>query len=52
MEKINKTENVVSKNAANKKLAEKKKIEKANAEFKKKYFDYYDDIKISHREDW
>ena len=20
--------------------------------FKKKYFEYYDDIKISHREDW
>lgn len=22
------------------------------AEFKKRYFAYYDDIKISHREDW
>ena len=34
-------------------LAEKKKRAlKETANFKKKYFDYYDDIKISAREDW
>jgi len=29
-----------------------KKKKSDNSEFKKKYFEYYDDIKISHREDW
>lgn len=24
----------------------------ATEKFKKQYFDYYDDVKISHREDW
>ncbi len=34
---------------------EKQKKLKAQREadaFKRKYFEYYDDIKISHREDW
>jgi hypothetical protein len=30
----------------------KEKQKKANEDFKKKYFDYYDDIKISDRQDW
>lgn len=33
-------------------LAEKKKRQRETEAFKKKYFEYYDDIKISHREDW
>lgn len=30
----------------------KNKSAREIAEFKKRYFTYYDDIKISHREDW
>ncbi len=29
-----------------------KKKAAANTDFKRKYFDYYDDIKISDRQDW
>ncbi|MDD7165166.1 MAG: hypothetical protein PUI31_00595 [Clostridia bacterium] len=29
-----------------------KKPKGANDEFKRRYFDYYDDIKISDRQDW
>ena len=29
-----------------------KKAKKAQEEFKKRYFEYYDDIKISDRQDW
>ncbi|CDE72849.1 unknown [Acidaminococcus sp. CAG:917] len=32
--------------------AEKKRKQKQTEAFKKKYFEYYDDVKISHREDW
>ena len=32
--------------------AEKKRRKKQAEAFKKKYFEYYDDVKISHREDW
>lgn len=35
---------------ANKKNAPLKK--NGNADFKRRYFDYYDDIKISDRQDW
>ena len=36
-----------------KKEQEKKaKVKKSNEDFKRKYFDYYDDIKISDRQDW
>ncbi len=36
-----------------KKEQEKKaKAKKSNEDFKRKYFDYYDDIKISDRQDW
>ncbi len=38
------------KKAAAKKSAPAKKS--GNAEFKRRYFDYYDDIKISDRQDW
>ncbi|HKL94629.1 MAG TPA: hypothetical protein VJZ69_05030 [Clostridia bacterium] len=33
-------------------LAEKERNRKETEKFKKKYFEYYDDVKISHREDW
>lgn len=33
-------------------LAEKKKKRRETEAFRKKYFEYYDDVKISHREDW
>ena len=45
----------------NKKLEEEKKkkeqekkakAKKSNEDFKRKYFEYYDDIKISDRQDW
>ena len=29
-----------------------KKKKSSNEDFKRKYFDYYDDIKISDRQDW
>lgn len=32
--------------------AEKKRKQKQTEAFKKKYFEFYDDVKISHREDW
>lgn len=36
-----------------KKLLEKKKKQRAEtSKFKSKYFEYYDDIKISDRQDW
>jgi len=36
-----------------KKEQEKKaKVKKQNEDFKRKYFEYYDDIKISDRQDW
>lgn len=38
------------KSSANKKTAPLKK--NGNADFKRRYFDYYDDIKISDRQDW
>ena len=43
--------------AAEREKAEREKAEKLKAvreqeAFKRKYFEYYDDIKISHREDW
>ncbi|MBO5215589.1 MAG: hypothetical protein IKM16_01560 [Clostridia bacterium] len=37
---------------AEKEKFEKLKKEREMAEFKRRYFAYYDDIKISHREDW
>ena len=41
--------------AGEKKTAAKKSApakKSGNAEFKRRYFDYYDDIKISDRQDW
>ena len=32
--------------------AKKKPQKGSNDDFKRKYFDYYDDIKISDRQDW
>lgn len=32
--------------------AEKKRKQRETEAFKKRYFEYYDDVKISHREDW
>lgn len=31
---------------------ELKRIRQETQAFKRKYFDFYDDVKISHREDW
>ena len=31
---------------------DKKPVKKSNDDFKRKYFEYYDDIKISDRQDW
>ena len=46
----NETPASTTKNATNKKSAPLKK--NGNADFKRRYFDYYDDIKISDRQDW
>ena len=35
-----------------KKVDASKKKKSPNEDFKRKYFDYYDDIKISDRQDW
>ena len=32
--------------------AEKKRKQRETEAFKKRYFEYYDDVKIYHREDW
>ncbi len=33
-------------------IAEKQRQLRETENFKRKYFEYYDDVKISHREDW
>ena len=33
-------------------ISPSKKKKSPNEDFKRKYFDYYDDIKISDRQDW
>ncbi len=43
-------ENTKSKKTLNNK--QKPTVNKAQQEFKKRYFEYYDDIKISDRQDW
>ena len=52
MEKI--SEKLNDKSVKKEKLPEKKqsKAQKAADDFKRKYFEYYDDIKISDRQDW
>ena len=46
---MEKKEEKTEKNDENKKTVVKKTN---NSEFKRKYFEYYDDIKISDRQDW
>ena len=54
----NKTTEVVDATLENKPSTAKKitppakKKKSSNEDFKRKYFDYYDDIKISDRQDW
>lgn len=38
--------------ANSKPLSPKKKKKSSNAEFKQKYFEYYDDVKTNIKEDW
>ena len=43
------------KESCNKKVADKKvtiQKRKSNEEFKRKYFDYYDDVKTNIKQDW
>lgn len=47
-----KEEEKTTKNETPQKPADKNKKKKPSDEFKRKYFDYYDDIKISDRQDW
>ena len=42
----------VKKEQDKKEQQKKAKTKKNNEDFKRKYFDYYDDIKISDRQDW
>ena len=44
--------NVEKKKPQPKKPAPAPKTNKAQEDFKKRYFEYYDDIKISDRQDW
>ena len=46
MDKTDKREN------AKTEKPKKKTSKKADADFKRRYFDYYDDVKISDRQDW
>lgn len=46
-----KQDDVAAKKAAME-LAKKKRALRETAAFKQKYFDYYDDVKISVHEDW
>lgn len=43
------TDNTVEKAV---KTSDKKNKKQSNSDFKSKYFEYYDDIKISDRQDW
>ena len=54
MEQNKNNENAVSKkiDALEKERAKKLKQQREIDAFKRKYFDYYDDIKISVKEDW
>ena len=56
MEKLPDTKKPADKPVNAKKLkqetAAEKKNRKSNEEYKKKYFGYYDDVKISDRQDW
>jgi len=47
-----KTDNNDKKTAQNPPKKSPKKPKGANDDFKRRYFDYYDDIKISDRQDW
>ena len=50
-EKKQKTADEIIREKEREKILKNKSAREA-AEFKKRYFAYYDDIKISHREDW
>ena len=52
MENQNNNVNKVEKQPVKKVEPPKKKKKSPNEDFKRKYFDYYDDIKISDRQDW
>ena len=56
MDALNQNTNIIlspqEKKEKKEKELKKMKELKALNEFKRKYFDYYDDIKISHHEDW
>lgn len=45
-------EKELKKQQEKKELQKKAKVKKTNEDFKKKYFEFYDDIKISDRQDW
>ena len=46
------TKDEVTPSVQPKKVEPHKKKKNSNEDFKRKYFDYYDDIKISDRQDW
>ena len=55
MEEIKKNDSNENVGNAGDKQSEKQKKpvkKQSNADFKRKYFEYYDDIKISDRQDW
>ena len=47
-----KVDNKTTQTKTSKQTTQKANTKKANEDFKRKYFDYYDDIKISDRQDW
>ena len=52
MENENKKSTVKTEEQLKKEREKKAKEQRALDEYKRRYFAYYDDIKISHREDW
>ena len=52
MVKETKTPTVKTEEQLKKEREKKAKEQRAIEEYKRRYFAYYDDIKISHREDW
>ena len=52
MENENKTQTVKTDEQIKKECEKKAKEQRALEEYKRRYFAYYDDIKISDRQDW
>lgn len=52
MKEVKKVDNTAKKSDDKKEIIKKQKARAETQKFKSKYFEYYDDIKISDRQDW